>query len=43
MGVGTEWTPLMGGRSATFYPVFSGGAVFTLGVRKSLGTSRAKR
>ena len=28
-GVGTEWTPLMGGRSATFYPVFSGGAVFT--------------
>lgn len=28
-GAGTEWTPLLGGRGATFYPVFKGGLAAT--------------
>ena len=28
-GLGTEWTPLLGGRGATFYPVFKAGVAYT--------------
>lgn len=28
-GLGTEWTPLLGGRGASFYPVFKAGVAYT--------------